>query len=209
MTTCKAAASAAVGGSPQRLPVPCERSTTPLSCGRRGGLNWIGTPSPASHNSRSVGRSPREPQGVPLSPRKAPGRPQTPKAWRNPACVRKGGTAFQSPWGENVRLQERPAALIDQAQPTDQGAVADAHPLGGVELPDLVRLGGPPLAPPGSPPFGGGAEAGAGQVALQGALAGQGAVGVALGEQHAEQPGPPAGVPAAHLQRGGEQLGIG
>jgi hypothetical protein len=116
---------------------------------------------------------------------------------------------FQSPWGENLRLQEGAGAFIDQAQPTDLRAVAQAHAFGGIDLPALMRSGGPLIGRRCPPPFGRRTEAGAGEVALQGAFAGHAAVGVLLGQQHANQPGPPAGVLAAHVERGSEQLGIG
>ena len=67
-------------------------------------------------------------------------------AFRFTVPMRPGGTAFQSPWGENFRLQERSRAFIHQTQPTDLRAVADAHPFGGVDLPDLMRSGGPRIA---------------------------------------------------------------
>ena len=65
-----------VQGSHHCLPTPCDRSTTPLAWGQRGGLARTATPSPANQQTRSVGRSPRDPQGAPLSTRSPTGRPQ-------------------------------------------------------------------------------------------------------------------------------------
>src|SRR5262249_49896022 len=139
-----------VQGSPHRLPVPCDRSTTPLSWGRRGGLGATPTSAPSSHNSRSVGRSPRVPHGAPLSTRNRSGRPQRPKASRSCARVAGGGTWPKGPGGETRGPQSRAATLVNDPQPGDESTGAQLHQLGRVHLPDLVgplrpaRVGGGP-----------------------------------------------------------------
>ncbi|MBV8607020.1 MAG: hypothetical protein JO034_06105 [Singulisphaera sp.] len=80
---CNSAALAQDEGAAHRLAVPCGRSTTPLSCGRRGGSQSTATSRPISHHARSVGRSPAEPRGAPLSTRSRSGRPQRVNACRN------------------------------------------------------------------------------------------------------------------------------
>src|SRR5262249_53568050 len=124
--------------SAHRLPVPCERSTTPLSWGRRGGLARTATARPASHSTKSVGRSPREPQGEPLSTRRASGRPQWANCRRRNPCVAAAGTLFQYLWGENFGPQARPRGLVDGPHPTGRLTAGQGHLIGGVELPDLV-----------------------------------------------------------------------
>ena|SRR5947209_5649423 len=48
----------------------------------------------------------------------------------------------QRPRGENDGQQDRPAAFVDDAQPAGASAVAQADALGGIDLPDRMRLGG-------------------------------------------------------------------
>jgi hypothetical protein len=67
-------------GSAQRLPVPWERSTAPLSCGLAGGFQIMSMPKPINHRAKSVGKSLHDPQGLPLSTRKLHGRPHREKA---------------------------------------------------------------------------------------------------------------------------------
>jgi hypothetical protein len=59
-----------------------------------------------------------------------------------------------------VGRQHGPTALIDDAQPTDALAGAEADQFGGVHLPDVVGVVGPRGVAAGPPPFGGGPEAG-------------------------------------------------
>ena len=68
------------------------RATTPLSWGRRGRYQIIPTPSPSTHNASSVGHSPRDPHGVPLSTRRLPGSPQAPNARRRQSRTSATGT---------------------------------------------------------------------------------------------------------------------
>src|SRR5262249_10231144 len=140
---CNCAGVSQLRGSPQRLPVPCDRSTTPLSWGWRGGLACTATARPASHNTRSVGRSPRDPQGEPLSTRSLPGRPQRVNCPRRNSCVAPGGTLFQYRWGENLGRQDGARGLIDGPHPAHLLAAGQGDLIGGVELPDLMGPSGP------------------------------------------------------------------
>ena len=71
---------------------PWLRSTTPLSCGRRGGFQITPMPKPINHRANGVGRSPHDPQGLPLSTRTDAGRPQRLKQRRSSACTIPEGT---------------------------------------------------------------------------------------------------------------------
>src|SRR5262245_26559653 len=100
----------------------------------------MSTPKPINHSARSVGQSPFDPQGTPLSTRKRWGLPHREKTTRNVACTVAGSTVFQKPWGENRGLQDRPAAFIHQPQPTHSLAAAQTQLVDGVHLPDFVRV---------------------------------------------------------------------
>src|SRR5262249_14727633 len=106
-------------GSHQRWPVSCDFSTTPLSCGVRGGLKSRSMPKPTSHKANAVGKSFQLAHGKPLSRRNCSGRPHPAKTCLNCACTVVGGTWFQTEGG-NDRLQDGPGAFIDPAQPTHQ-----------------------------------------------------------------------------------------
>ena len=106
---------------------PALRSTTPLSWGRRGGFHTTSTPSPKSHSASSVGRSPAEPQGVPLSTRIRAGIPQRANASRSCPWVSAAGTVFQRPRGENRGPQDRPGELVDDPQPAGPGGAGQPH----------------------------------------------------------------------------------
>ena len=177
MVACSSSAEAARRGSAHRLPVPWERSTTPLSWGRRGGLATTSTPSPVSQSSRSVGRSPLDLQGVPLSTRIRCGSPRRAKQRRSVAWVSRAGTVFQGPRGENDGLQDRPAALVDDPEPAGLGGAGQLHLVGGVDLPGLVRPLGPAVGPAATPAGGRGIQPGLGEGPEDGPLAGQGRVG--------------------------------
>src|SRR3954471_25078700 len=115
--SCKSSSDSDLQGSDQRLEVPCDRSTTPFSCGLRGLFQWTATPSPISHNERSVGKSPHAPQGTPLSTRMTSGRPHRAKAARSCSRTALGETFDQVPWGENLGVEHRAAAFIDHPEP--------------------------------------------------------------------------------------------
>jgi hypothetical protein len=132
-----------------------------------------------------------------LSTRKACGRPQRAKARRSSACTAAGGTPAQRAWGENFGPQGGAGALVDDPQPADALPGLEPDQLGGVHLPDLVRLAGP-LGVGGRAAAGGRrAEAGLVEPALQGAHGGQVGAGVAAAEEDADEAGAPAGVVAA------------
>src|SRR5437870_6052259 len=126
-------------------------------------------PQPISHRANSGGQSPSEPHGPPLSTRNVSGRPQRRKARRKASCTSVGGTVSHRPRGENLRRQNGAGALIDDAQPADELAGAEADLFGGIDLPDLVGAGGPWGPGGGATATGGLAEAGLLEPALQGA----------------------------------------
>jgi hypothetical protein len=194
-------------GSAHRLPVPCERSTTPLCWGRRGGLAFTSTPSPASQSSSPVGRSPLDLHGVPLSTRIRCGSPRRAKQRRSVAWVSAAGTLLQNPRGENRCLQDRPGALIDDAEPTGL-AIGQSHLVGGVDLPGLVRSLGPAARSATTPADGRGVESRLGQGPLDGPPGREGSAGILLGEDHTNNPGPPTRVLTSHRHCGRDQLGI-
>jgi hypothetical protein len=99
--------------------------------------------------------------------------------------------------------------LIDQPEPAHLLAAGQADQLGGVHLPDVVRVQGAATLGAGAASPGGGVQSGAGEPALQGADAGQGSLGEVVAEQDADQGGPPGGVVAAHLHDGFLQGGEG
>src|SRR5262245_13277014 len=197
---CNSAGVAHCSGSAQRLPVPCDRSTTPFCSGAWGSFQWISRPRPSNHKARSGGQSPAEPHGPPLSTRRVAGKPQRAKTFRNSACTATGGTWSHLPRGENGRLQNGPATLIDDPQPTHALARLEADQFGGIDLPDVMGPGRP-LGAAGGPAAGGsGAEARLPEPALEGALAGDGGARVAALEHDAEQAGSPARVRAAQVE---------
>ena len=75
----------------------------PHSLGGRCGLfQCMPIPKPINHRDNSVGKSPREPQGQPLSTRKRPGNPQRTKAKRSCSCTAQAGTLSQSRGGKTA-----------------------------------------------------------------------------------------------------------
>ena len=76
---------------------------TPFSWGRRGLFQCIATPRPISHSANSVGKSPREPQGQPLSTRKRPGNPQRTEGQSELLLHGLRGTFCPSPEGGKPR----------------------------------------------------------------------------------------------------------
>jgi hypothetical protein len=109
----------------------------------------------------------------------------------------------QRPRGENGGQKDRPAAFIDDAQPADALAVAQADALGGIGLPNRVGLRGTTAAMLGgrSPPAGGAAQAGRAKPALQRAPGRHGAPAVAPAQEDADEAGAPGGVLAAEFKR--------
>src|SRR5262249_55294502 len=189
---------------------PWYRSITPLSSGRRGGLAATPTPNPASQQARSVGRSPCEPPGMPLSTRSRSGRAPRANNPRRTARVARGCTWPHPARGETRRPQDGPAGLVDAPQPADLRAVAQRDPLGGVDLPGLVRRGGPGPRPRRPAAAGGRAQAGVAEPAAEGGGARRGELGPAGAEGDADQLGPPARVLAAEGQRGlADRGGVG
>src|SRR5262245_21105804 len=204
--SCNSAALAHWPGSAQRLPVPCERSTTPFSCGRRGRLCQTATPSPASHNSSAVGSPPLAPQGVPLSVRSRAGRPQRPNATRRNCWVFSGGTCCQERWGENSRLQERTAVLLDRPQPADFRAVVQWDILAGIQLPAVVGGSCPRTVAARRPARGRGLQARGAEVSLQGTRTGE-RLGGLLPQDDAHVGCAPGRVLPAQVERSGTGRG--
>lgn len=95
-------------------------------------------PKPINHSAKSVGQSPADPQGVPLSTRNRSGRPHLEKTWRNACWTAVGSTWFQCPWGENRRLHDGAAAFVYEAEPTYPFAIGQENPLRSIHLPNLM-----------------------------------------------------------------------
>jgi hypothetical protein len=91
--------------------------------------------------------------------------------------------------------------LINEPQPAHLLAAGQADQLGGVHLPDVVRVRGAAALGAGAA-LGGGVQSGLSEPALQGTDAGQGRGGEVVAEQDADQGGAPGGVVATHLQGG-------
>jgi hypothetical protein len=112
------------------------------------------------------------------------------------------------PWGENDGPQDRPRALVHDAQPGDQLARGQAQLLDRVHLPDGVRLPRPG-GRCGRPAGAGGRLAEGAQPALQRALARQGLAREEAPQLHAQPTGTPAGVIGAESQGGLTQRVVG
>jgi hypothetical protein len=112
-----------------------------------------------------------------------------------------GGTFSHFPWGKNDRRQDGPTALIDDAEPTDPLAGAQADLFGRVHLPDLMGLLGTVGVAGRAATGWRGAEAGFLEPALQGAFARDGRLGVVALQPDAQQAGAPLGVCPALGQR--------
>ena len=95
-----------------------------------------------SHNARSVGQSPFDPHGQPLSTRKLWGLPHLEKTRRSVSCTVAGCTKPQKPWGENHGFQNRATAFIHQSQPTHAFAAGQTQLIHRIHLPGLVRTAG-------------------------------------------------------------------
>ena len=95
-----------------------------------------------SHRARSVGQSPFDPQGQPLSTRKLWGLPHLEKTRRSVSCTVAGCTRPQKPWGKNHGLQDRSSAFIHQSQPTHSFAAGQTQLVHRIHLPGLVRTAG-------------------------------------------------------------------
>ena len=102
----------------------------------------MSTPRPMSHRARSVGQSPFDPHGQPLSTRKLWGFPHLEKIRRSVSCTVAGCTRTQKPWGKNHGLQDRAAAFIRQSQPAHSFAAAQTQLIHRIHLPGLVRTAG-------------------------------------------------------------------
>ncbi|MGH7752026.1 MAG: hypothetical protein ACREN5_04355, partial [Gemmatimonadales bacterium] len=112
-----------------------------------------------------------------------------------------GGTCNHFPRGENGRLQDGPAALIDDPQPADPPARTEGDELLGIHLPDVVGPSGAGDVGRGPAALGGRAEAGLVEPALQGAFRGYLRPGVWAAPEDPDQPRPPGRVLAAEGQR--------
>jgi hypothetical protein len=116
---------------------------------------------------------------------------------------------FQHPRGENRSLQDRPGALVDDAQPTGL-AVGQLHLVGRVDLPGLVRPLGSMLGLAAAATAGGrGIQGGLGEGPLDCPLGRQGPAGMSLGQDDPDDPGAPTRVLASHRRGGLDQVGVG
>ena len=111
-----------------------------------------------TQRANSVGRSPAEPHGAPLSTRTAHGSPHRANAARSCPWVKAAGTPFHRPRGENRGEQHRAGELVGDPQPRDLAPVGQGHLLGGVDLPDLVGAAARPSEVSGRRPGGAGAS---------------------------------------------------
>jgi hypothetical protein len=160
------------------------------------------TPSPASQQTRSVGRSPRDPQGAPLSTRSRSGRPQSWNDRLRLVWVARGSTWVQHPRGENVRPQDGPGGLVQDPQPTHFGLVGQWDVLRGIDLPGLMRLSGPRGCGPGPPTGRGLSQVGGTNPSSDRLGAGADHLRLILGEHHADQLGAPGRVVASQGEDG-------
>ena len=163
------------------------------------------TSSPASQQTRSVGRSPRDPQGAPLSTRSRSGRPHLWNESLRAFWASRGSTWVQHPRGENVGPQDGPGRLVHNPKPADFGLVRQRDVLRGVDLPALVRMrgsreGGRRTRVPAGRCR---SEVGDSEPSSDRLRAGPGDLRLLLGEHHADQFGPPSPVMAT---RGEDRL---
>ena len=112
-----------------------------FSWGRRAWFQCMVIPSPISQSDNAVGKSPEEPQGVPLSTRTRPGSPQEVKAPRSWSWTCEAGTEPQAPRGENRGPEDRTAALVGQPEPAHFLMVLDSDMFFRIHLPGLVGHG--------------------------------------------------------------------
>src|SRR5262249_9275305 len=105
----------------------------------------------------SAGRS-TSPTACHYRPAAAPAGPTGQKPGATGPAPRRRGRGPSTAGGENARLQEGAAALIDQAQPAGALAVAQAELVGGVHLPDVVGQAGPAGVAAGPRPRPGGGQ---------------------------------------------------
>ena len=115
-------------------PCPASQPTTPLSCGRRAGFQIMVTPRPINHRARSVGQSPADPQGTPLSTRKRLGLPP-PRKYRAQRLLhdRRLDQIPRRCWGENNGLHKlrrciHPPTAANSPADRWRAAVGPRHP---------------------------------------------------------------------------------
>jgi hypothetical protein len=114
--------------------------------------------------------------------------------------VSRGATWLQDPRGENHRPQDGAAGLVDRPEPTDPGAVSQGDLFGGIDLPGLVRRGGPARDGAGTPGGRSRPEAGVAEPAAKRTRAGPGGLGSSLAQSDPDQDRPPGGVLASQSQ---------
>src|SRR5271157_2391893 len=204
---CNSAGVRHVHGSHHRADVPWERSTTPFSWGRRGLFQCIPRPRPISHSDRSVGKSPREPQGQPLSTRKRPGKPQRTQARRSCSRTASRETFCQAPRGENRSPQHCATAFVDQTKPTYFFTSFYSDMFFCIHLPNFMGRGRPVEAGPWWSSRRGRRQAGSYEPTLERSLRGNGSSRRLQEELHSDQGSPPGGVLSAQAYGGLHQLG--
>jgi len=144
-----------------------------------------------------------------LSTRTAAGRPHRRKHRRSSAWTAPAGTRLKWPWGENPAVQHGAGALVDDPEPGDPGAAGQPLLVGGVDLPDVVRPGGPGPGGAGPPPGGRRGQAVAAEPALDRPLRGEPGRRAGPRQLDADPPGAPAGVEAAEVEGGLPQRRVG
>jgi hypothetical protein len=159
-----------------------------------------------------VGRSPRDPQGAPLSTRSRRGRPHLWNERLRASWACRGSTWVQNPRGENVRPQDGPGRLVDDPKPADLGLVRDRDMLRGVDLPGLMGMRGSNGGRRRPDPTAGRrrGEVGGPRPSADRLGAGPGDFGSSVGEHHADQLRTPARVIASQGEdRPSDPIGIG
>jgi hypothetical protein len=96
------------------------------------------TPRPISHRARSVGRSPFDPHGQPLSTRSASGKPHATNQSRRDSRISSRETLLQYPEGKNAGRQNGSRVFVDDPQPAHAPTHSQRDLLGRVHLPNLV-----------------------------------------------------------------------
>jgi hypothetical protein len=108
-------------------------------------------------------------------------------------------------------MQRRARAFIDHPQPGDHPAVGQSLLVGGIDLPDVVRMLGPVARFGPSPTGRGRGQAVAAEPALEGAVGGDRDLGAGTSQLDPDADGPPAGMLASEvedrLEEGGRWIG--
>jgi hypothetical protein len=156
-----------------------------------------------------VGKSPRDPQGAPLSTRRRPGSPQRAKARRSSPRAASGATFDQVPRGEDRGVEHRAAALVDDPQPAHLVPITEFDMFFCVHLPGVVGRGRPPGLGPRSPPRRRRGEVSPHEPPSERAGRGDRPPRGLVEQLHTDPFGPPGGVLATEVEGGTHDVGRG